>query len=121
MDMRTKVIKAQIVEVLTQDIKSKIDLNDFARLDPDFPLPSNINLKTNNASLTDDQIDDLKEGKVVELVCIVEGTYDKTKSDGNLTKMDNFIRLNINNLSIRIVNEDIVIDRLEYTISDSRY
>lgn len=119
--MRTKEIEIQLNIVLTQDIISKIDLNDFAKLDPAFPLPSNILLKSNNVQLTHDQIDDVKEGKIIQLVCEIEGTYDKTQSDHNFTKQKNFIKLNISSLLIQIVNEEIEIVNLEYSVSDSRY
>lgn len=119
--MRIKEIEIQLEKVLTQDIKSKIDLNYFAKLDPGFPLPSNIILKPNNMNLTADQIDDLTEGKVIELVCEIEGTYDKTQSDKYLTKKNNSIKLNIRSLRIQIVEDMIEIVNLEYSIFSSRF
>jgi hypothetical protein len=119
--MRIKEIEIQLNKVLTKDIISKIDLIDFAKLDPEFPIPSNILLKSHNVKITYDQLDDVKDGKVVELVGKIDGTYDKTQSDNNLTKQNNFIKLNINSLMIQIVNEKLEIINLNYSISDSRF
>lgn len=115
--MRIKEIVNQLERVLKHDILSRIDLDDFAKIDPGFPLPSSIILKPNNTCLTVDQIDDLKEGKVVEVVCTIEGTYDKTQSDRNLTKVNNYFKLDISSLRIQILKNMLEIVNLEYRIS----
>jgi len=108
--MKNKEITEQLNRLLKENLTEYIDTSILTRNHPNFPLITNIKILPNNTKLSEDQKDTLNDGKSVKLHLEIDGQYSKTKADKNGT-MNGFFLLHITEMSIKIEDDQLIIDK----------
>lgn len=108
--MTIKELKNQLGDILNNGIIKLINTDDISRFKPAFPKVSDISLiNDNRIVLSDDQIDDLNEGKSIKINFDLIGSYRCSTLDGNLTSENNYFNFHVSNLTLQIVDEKLKI------------
>lgn len=116
--MKIQEIKKQLSYILDNIICDSIDKQQLSNRHPNFPIISKIKLSPINIELTDEQIDTLIEGGILNNISLkTDGTYDCSSVDNNATKPNNRFNITVSNIELKITKDKLEINNLNIFVS----